>query len=85
MNPSPPRKPLFKRAALVVLAALAAGAIALAGNLFPPVKPVTDVVAPIVQDAIENAPASDDPAPVEAPVVEAPVVEVLPAAPADSP
>ena len=78
MNPSPPRKPLFKRAALVVLAALAAGAIALAGNLFPPVKPVTDVVAPIVQDAIENAPASDDPAPVEAPVV-----EVLPAAPVD--
>jgi hypothetical protein len=36
------------------------------------------VVAPIVQDAIENAPASDDPAPVEAPVV-----EVLPAAPVD--
>ena len=85
MNPSPPRKPLFKRAALVVLAALAAGAIALAGNLFPPVKPVTDVVAPIVQDAIENAPASDDPVPVEVPVVEAPVVEVLPAAPVDSP
>ena len=84
MNPSPPRKPLFKRAALVVLAALAAGAIALAGNLFPPVKPVTDVVAPIVQDAIENAPASDDPVPVEAPVVEVPTVEVLPAAPVDS-
>jgi hypothetical protein len=78
VNPSPPRKPLFKRGALVVLAALAAGVIALAGSLFPPVKPVTDVVAPIVQDAIENAPASDDPTPVEAPVVEA-----LPAAPVD--
>lgn len=54
------RKPLFKRATLVVLGAIAAGAIALAGDLFTPIKPVTTVAAPIVQEAIENAPARDD-------------------------
>lgn len=59
------RHPLFTRAQLRALAGVAAAAILGLGYLFLPAKPVTEAVAPVVKEAIEEAPAKDDPAPVE--------------------
>lgn len=52
-------KPLFAKPVLAFFGAVAAGVLYLLGGLVPVVKPLTDVAAPVVQTAIENAPARE--------------------------
>lgn len=54
------KKPLFTKPVLAFLGAVAAGALYLLGGLVPVVKPLTDAAAPVVQEAIEHAPAKDE-------------------------
>lgn len=65
------KKPLFTHAALAIISAIVGFALHALGTAVPVLAPVTDAAAPVVQEAIENAPAKDD-APLPPPTADQP-------------